>query len=413
MRSRALLLAVSACLALSAFTPMASSRPPRKSDADPVVIAVIESGGLNVFHSDFRVDPGEKLKLPAGMPTTKTVRLPASGSFEERVATAGKGPLGSLKPGQLYRVAGTKIIGIYVGSSAPGGVNLLADRDHATGTTSSAVGEAHGTYPEALLVFIPDTSAEAWEWLAEQDWIDVVSTSYFTLIGISSSSSGNQLCGARNAIRDIVESGRLVFSAAGNAEMVGPAFQPSGVPESYQVGGVDDEGRSYRPDAQAAAITPTRPYETGDRFEFPAADPDALSGSAPFGGTSGATPSTAGRAAELIAYARGLLGGGRRDGSLATAPRGAKTPRKGPLGDGRLEASELTSLLHHVAVPKEPPSPVRYLVEGYGALTEEAVALGKQVLAGKAPEPERSEEDEVHSAVEQIRSLWFSDTRCG
>lgn len=413
MSFRRLSLVISAFLTLTTSGPVASAVTSKRHVEDPVVIAVIESGGLNVFHSDFRASPGNALKLPSGMPKAEVITLPGSGAFSERVTEASSGPLGNLKAGRLYRIAGTRIIGVYVGSSLSAPVNLLEDRGHPTGTTSSAVGKVHGTYPGALLVFVPDASLESWQWLADQRWIDIVSVSYFNLIGVSGSEEGNELCGARNAIRDIVQSGRLVFAASGNAESVGTAMQPSGVPEAYQVGGVDDEGRSYRPDLEAASITPTRPYETGDRFDFPAADPDALSGSKTFGGTSGAAPSTAGRAADLIAFSRDLLGGGAGNGALAIAAPGARIPKRGPLSDGRLEAAELTGLLHHLAVPYEPPSPIRYLIEGYGGLSDETVGLGKRVLAGEVPEPRREQEDAVHAVVEQARSAWFSDARCG
>lgn len=57
-------------------------------------------------------------------------------------------------------------------------------------------------------------------------------------------------------------------------------------------------------------------------------------------------------------------------------------------------------LLHHLAVPCE-PSPIRYLIEGFGRLSDERVGLGKRVLAGEVPEPKGEQEDVVHSVVEQ------------
>lgn len=43
-------------------------------------------------------------------------------------------------------------------------------------------------------------------------------------------------------IKDIAGQGRAVFSAVGNGEQLGEVMAPSGVPEAYQVGGVDQEG---------------------------------------------------------------------------------------------------------------------------------------------------------------------------
>lgn len=377
--------------------------------SSPPVIAVIEDGGVNVLHKDFALASGERLVLPRSMPTPQWVSLPTSGSFEQRLEKVRSGPLGSLKGGRMYWLKRTRI-GVFVPKGSDG-IDVLGNRFHATGTTSSAVGLKHGTNPSALVVFIPDADDRAWEWLSHQNWIDIVSTSY---IHVAVTSEAR--CPDNAFIKKIAESGRLVFSGAGNAEQVGIAFTPSGSPLTYQVGGVDDEGRTYipSPDNDGIAVTPTRPYETGDRFDFPAADSDSLKGSMEFGGTSGATPSTAGRAAELLQFARKLLGStwtGVRRGALAVATKGSKVPKKGPLADGRLEREEFVDLLHHVAIPAEPAFPGRYLLEGYGALSDKAIELAKRVLVGKADEPQRPQEDTMHETIESARPLLFPQGR--
>jgi hypothetical protein len=194
------------------------------------------------------------------------------------------------------------------------------------------------------------------------------------------------------------------------------ALPPSGLPENYQVGGVASDGRSQRPSTDGTA-GPTRPYETGDRFAFQAAAPDSLNGSVLFTGTSGSAPSTAGRAADLIQYARTLLHShaGFSSGALATADRDSRLrlPARGPLRDGRLTRDELIDVLHHVAVPAEPAGPTRYAIEGYGALTREAMATAKRVLAGSQELPSRTEEDQQHALVEGGRGALFPAGRCG
>jgi hypothetical protein len=167
------------------------------------------------------------------------------------------------------------------------------------------------------------------------------------------------------------------------------------------------------PDAEGG-LGATRPYETGDRFVFESADADSLDGSMGFGGTSGATPSTTGRAAELITFARELLRSktGFKDGALANIGPGGITPKQGPLKDGKLTREELIDVMHHSATPAEPPSPARYLVEGYGAFQQGAVDLAKKILAGQTAEPERPEEDQMHEAVESARETFFPDERC-
>jgi hypothetical protein len=265
-----------------------------------------------------------------------------------------------------------------------------------------------------LLVFVPRVTKDAWRWLADQEWIDVVSTSYYSVF-----SSIEGFCVEAPYVREIARQGRLVFSAAGNVEQVGLAHAPSGLAEAYQVGGVDSSGRTYVPsDGSEPAITPTRPYETGDRFHFDAAASDSLSGSAPFGGTSGAAPSTAGRAAELIQFARSILGGpgygaqsiAAHNGSLSTR----QLPARGPLSDGDLTSAELIDLLHHTATPTAPgpAGAATFIAEGYGGLSEESIVLAKQVLAGDIPEPDRAVEDALHQHIETIRAALFPEQRC-
>lgn len=398
---------VALLLVVAGSAPVRGSRAAPR-EIPPVVIAVVESGGMNVLHTDFRLRAGERLALPAAMPPTVEVELPRSGSFEQRMRKLRSSPLGAMEAGTLYRIKGTRIIGVY--TAADDRQDITEDRFHATGTTSAAVGSEHGTNPDALLVFVADSSRGAWEWLVNQKWIDIISTSYYSF-SIGSDSSGT--CTAGPAIRRIAEQGRLVFSAIGNGEQAGIFFTPSGWPDAYQVGAVDDDGRSFRPDAEGR-LGPTRPYETGDRFVFPSADADSLSGSMEFGGTSGATPSTAGRAAELVTFARRLLHSRTafEKGALARLGPGGTTPQRGPLADGKLTRDELIDVMHHAATPAEPPSPARYLLEGYGAFQENAVDLAKEILSGNTAEPERPDEDQMHEAVETARRSLFPDARC-
>lgn len=367
------------------------------------VIGLTEFGGLNVLHEDFRMTGEGRLGLPVEAPRLKVVRLPRTGNFDERVAQARRGPLGNLKGDTLYHIAGTRLL-IYVPRDVVDGFDLFTDMEHATGTASAAVGTRYGTNPDGLLVFIP-ASPQGWRWLARQQaWIDTLSVSYYDLF-----STRRNRCYTAPIIRDITRQGRIVFVAAGNFEQAGVVSAPAGVPEAYQVGGVDREGRPLVPTSIKdifAGGTPTRPYETGDRMVFPAASHEALSGPQDFGGTSGATPSTAGRVTLLIEHARHLLASrynGVRHGKLAQAARGAKVPRKGPLADGDLSAGELTRILHDVAVPSTPANPLRYYHEGYGAIDKRAIARAKRVLAGTESLPARPDDDAQHERWEALR----------
>ena len=410
MSARGALRWASTALALAGIAggapaPGAAAPATRHHQAPASVIAVTEGGGFNVFHEDFRTADGQDVVLPSAARSARVVHLPRAGDLTDRIARARRGPLGDLEEDTLYYLAGTRIL-IYLPRDVDE-FDLFADMQHATGTTSAATGRRHGTNPGSLLVYVP-ASVAGWQWLRHQSWIDAVSASYYTLFA-----GGQSRCAASRYVAGIVEEGRLVFAAAGNAEQAGIASSPSGAPGAYQVGGVDSEGRPYAPSPGSAAIhggAPTRPYETGDRMEFPAAAHDAPSGSQAFGGTSGAAPSTAGRATLLIDHARRLLGstrGGLVAGALARAPRGHPSPARGPLSDGNLTGSELVDVLHHVAVPFAPPSPASYALEGYGALSDGAIERAKRVLEGRATLPARADEDKQHEQWEVLREDVF------
>ncbi len=377
-------------VAASLVAPAAGARSARPT---PPVIAIFEVG-LNVLHNDFKLTSAPR--FPKGIPEFETVELPSGGDFKTQLEGARKGPLGNLEDNTLYWVKGTKVF-IYNGPDANG--DVFADSFHGTGVAGAAVGNEHGSYPDAWLVLVRRSGASSWEWAADQRWIDIVSTSYWTVI----SSEGP--CGSGESIRKIVADGRMVFSAAGNTEQAGMTAEPSGFPLSYQVGGVDSEGKSYTPNPDDPNTT-TRPYETGDRFDFPSTSNTSLTGSMDFGGTSGATPTTAGRAADLTTYARMLLGspGGMSGKALGRAKPGVKLPGRGPLEDGVFTNDELTRLLHHIATPAE-EGPHRYLLEGFGALSNDTTKLGKEILAGTAEEPARDQEDSMHETVESARPV--------
>lgn len=363
----------------------------------PVVIAVVEPGGFNVLHSDFRLEPGQDLQVPSGLPARTMVTLP-KGDWHEQERAVQEGSLGALEPGVLYAVAGTRILGIRATEGAAVS-NIMEDRSHGTGTASSAVGWAYGTAPNAWLVYVPDVSQAAWRWVARQRWIDVVSTSY--------AASPDNTCASVDAIARIARQGRLVFTAVGNGEQAGTVLDPSGVPDAYQVGGVDEQGRPYLPLVSGGLLgTPNRPYETADSFDTEAASSSSLDAGMDFGGTSAAAPRTAGRAALLIQHSRALLGSSDvAPGVLAQGHPAAAIPRSGPLADGDLTGSELSDLMHAVAIPSLPPSALRYLYEGFGALDDDAVAHAKRILEGGTKMPDRSEDQATHEQVEALREL--------
>lgn len=417
MRTWRTWLALCACL-LAVDVVVASSstaRSPLPARSAAVIGIVGESDAVNVLHDDFALTG--PLVLPAGMPRPVVVALPTSGDFASRLAALRAGPLGSPKAGTLYLVRGTRLL-LY---SVTGEEDFLGeDRLHATGVISSAIGRRYGTAPRAWAVHIPGVEPAGFDWLATQSaWIDVASTSVYAVRSPNSSEPADTpVCLGARPVRSYIASGRLFFSSSGNtSDQPEAVVSPNGLPEVYQVGGADAAGRTWLPghveesDPFYAFGNVVRPYETAELFSFQAASPDALSGGTHFGGTSGATPRTAGRAAVLVDHARAVLGGRASGTALATRAPRAVAPKTGPLADGRLEGGELADVLRRTARPAEAVEGPRYLVEGFGALSETTTRVAQDVLSGKTALPLRPMDEQFHQVSERLRAAAFSG-RC-
>lgn len=405
--------AVLAAAAATALSVTGHANAARPTPLQPVVVAIAgESGGINVLHQDFRTSDGRNPTYPAGMPRPVMIALPRSADFAQAHAQLAAGALGHLRPGVLYAVSGTRLLLLDAGTTP---YNAAAsDALHGTGVVDSVVGTRYGTDPDALgLVVLSNQADTVYPWLADQSWVDLATTSDYVI----RTTSGPTQCNDAAPVRHYTAAGHLLFSSAGNTtDQPEPLIAPNGMPETYLVGGVDAAGNTWHPghleesDPSWAAGNVVRPYETGELYSYPAAAPDSFAGTAHFGGTSGATPRTAGWAASLVAYARQALGSASAPaaGTLASGPR---HPTRGPLADGRLTNSELRQLLHAVATQHSglPPG-LAYALEGYGALNANSIKLAKQVLDGTAQEPARGSDDQADALARQARSALFS--RC-
>lgn len=401
-----------AVLAMLAGSAEGAGARPRDAVPSPPVVALMgEPGSVNILHEEFATPDGRDPMYPAGMPRPVRIVLPKSGSFAGRLAALKAGPLGRMRPGTLYAVAGTRLLLLNASDQPYDGVGQ--DRLHATGVADSVVGSKVGTAPKALAVVVLGGGTDAaYGWLARQPWIDLASTSTYTIRTLPDPSQCAGAASARAFSRD-----RVLFSSSGNTtDQPEALISPNGLPETYLVGGVDSTGQTWRPghveepDPLYAVANVVRPYETGELFSYQAAAPDSTTGRVQFGGTSGATPRTAGWAAALVAHARATLRapGGTANGALAS---GTRRPARGPLADGRLDRDELVALMHAVAVQRTglPPGPA-YAAEGYGALDAAAIARAEQILDGNNPMPSRPADDTADSAARQVRQALFS--RC-
>jgi hypothetical protein len=405
--------ASAAAVLLSVVAPAAmahaSHRGPAEGAAPAVVVAVVdEPGGVNVLHDDFRTRDGKTPAYPPGMPEPVMVSLP-HGSYSAARAAAQDGPLGHMRPGVLYAVAGTRLLLVNAGTSDYDA--LQTDAEHATGVADSITGTRHGTDPDALVVVVLSNFEGVYPWLAaNRSWVDLASASSYTL---ETTGSPTQ-CGGANDVRRYAAAGRVFFSSAGNTtDPQEPLIAPNGLPETYIVGGVDSAGNTWTPghpeetDPYWTVGNVVRPYETGELYSYPAAAPDSSGGTVHFGGTSGATPRTAGWAARLVAHARTTVRQSRASaaGTLASGPR---QTRSGPLADGRLTRAELVAVLHAVAVPHSglPDGPA-YAAEGYGALGAAPVARAERILDGVEPMPSRRADDAADAGARQARAVAF------
>jgi hypothetical protein len=294
-----------------------------------------------------------------------------------------------------YWMPGTKVIGAMTfGTPASTGGIHGPTSSHGTGTSSVSVGNLHGTCPECLLVFLQYTDSASAEaaigWAMKQPWIDAISNSY----GMGSNSvygrdriySGSDT----NLQRQASGRGQTIFFSAGNGlenSFVTPTTtllsSQEGPDWIITVGAVD-------PGTRASYTGPGKPVDLASIGSgYPSAyEATSVSRKGPsgFGGTSNATPVTAGTYARALYLARRAMAGPSRvqkDGMVAKGAARCGPVRKScEIGDGRLLATELRARLFQgathtgkgfsspVGIAALPTSPAdsAYATEGYGYL---------------------------------------------
>lgn len=315
-----------------------------------------------------------------------------------------------IKDGRLYWIPGTKIVGAR--TSAGDEHPILDDNGHGTGTASVSVGNAMGSCPSCLLVF---NEGYYDDWMKTQPWIDLVSNSYGN-INLTPDLPVN-IFGSID-VKSAVERGQTWLFASGNGH--GNAFL---VPNTtytqdhnrgdwiLRVGAVD--AGSKKPLTGDGGPADVSSY--GDGF-IPSASPLSADGATTFGGTSCATPITAGVFGLVLAAAREALGDagvGQADGSVLASG----TPLDSPyLEDGQLTRAELWELVLKTALPSGEPdteasflSPsypleeYHYLFGGYGVADVRSAGYAIQVLLGEAELPDRVSEDDFFRRDSALR----------
>ena len=333
-----------------------------------------------------------------------------------------------IAPGQMYWFPGTKIIGA-VSSNGYGpddcpDPDLILDNDgHGTGSASVATGNRYGYCPTCLIVMVEGLTEEVVFQQFPFAPITSHSHGYVGGLPIGYANKAFELLGGEtvgSVSKAAVESGQTVLFAAGNG--VGNAFDvPQRTYDSDQTGPAwplvvgalrrDDQG----------AITgdgiPQHISSWGDG-NLPSACRTGVHGQCAFGGTSAATPYTAGTLGTVLTAVKDALGDGT-PGLRAGQVVAQGTPIAGSpwLDDGVLTRNELRTVFlktaEYLNVTAEPNGYAfpdsynaeqgRYAHEGYGMAGPYHATRAIAVLLGERELPDRSEADEFFAQDCEIR----------
>lgn len=350
----------------------------------------------------------------------------------------------STAPGVLYRIPGTKIIGHYsVGADLPGSGHGTMTASRATANDISVAGNA------TRLVVVQGFTIDAVRWAADQPWIDIISiSSGISLGGLAPAAANVENQAGIDAFQYAAHKKPFFASSGngvGNAGVLGfPAWTrgPSGAPDVISVGANEN--------GDMAVWHNFHPYIVGDGCDNPSAQDGSVTAVADTGGgTSSATPFSAGAGASLLLEARRLLGDAHvgiryAEGPIAswntwdslspsdaTIILAAGDPQlhnitSGPLADGIFTQQEFKDVLYHTAIPAgtdDPsdgaapcvgiaqgvadgdmvPTPVLIQYNGYGEVNHLSIETAHAVLAGETALPTYADMDEWYPRYHTAR----------
>ena len=345
-----------------------------------------------------------------------------------------------LEFGKLYWIPGTKVVGaiqpgtLSCSNCAVGAHVILDDDGHGSGSTSVSVGNRDGYCPTCLLVIAKGLSS-AMNTTTGMPWVDINSNSWGTVANLPLD-LGFQLVGLDPGApsRNAVERGQTVLFAAGNGtanafETTSPVYGTSTAGPDWNV-----VVGAIRRDNERAIVgdgTPAHLSSWGDG-NLPSACRTGTVSQCAFGGTSAATPYTAGVFGSVLTEVRQRIGdgaAGQRPGQVIA--EGFPIAGSPYLEDGKLTRAELREAVLKTAFPLNQdntqnipifPYPwtapyvgdVNVIFEGYGAATPNSAKRAIDVLTGKMPLPVREAEDRWFEIDQQIRdSLWGGYDRDG
>jgi Subtilase family len=406
------------------------------AESNPVTVIGVADSGINAYHLEFSAqtypDP-EILKLTRNFTAHPSEYIPGYPEDAQAIPiTLGEGyypakdkPVwASVEKGRLHWIPGTKIIGAWdtgissCANCAPDLHAVLDDDGHGSGSASVSAGNRYGYCPTCLL-FVVEALDESI--VNIRNYVDISTNSFGTVGGIPTGLAS----GGTQSARTAVERGQTVLFAAGNG--VGNAFD---VPQATW--GQDSVGPDWvitvgaiRRDNHRAIVgdgIPAHISAWGDG-NLPSACRTGTVGQCAFGGTSAATPYTAGVFGTVLTEVRRAIGdvkAGQKPGQVVA--QGHPIEESAYLEDGKLTRAELREVVLKTATPlnqRNDVSPFPYpltapylgeanvLFEGYGAATPESAQRAINVLLGKEPLPAREFEDSFFALDRQVRDTIY------
>ncbi|QZY28977.1 S8 family serine peptidase [Nocardioides coralli] len=408
------------------------------ADTTAVTVVGVADSGINPYHLEFSAqtypDP-DVLALTNDFTRHPSEYIPGYPADAEALPiTLGQGyfpaadrPIWNgnetVKPGKMYWIPGTKIIGAVDAGGSTGVTSgddahpILDDNGHGSGSASVSTGNRYGYCPTCLLVVVEALDETV---VAGLPWVDISSNSFGYIGGLPI----GLVTGGSKETKAAAERGQTTLFAAGNG--VGNAFD---VPISTY--GSDQTGPDWnitvgalRRDNQRAIVgdgIPVHLSAWGDG-NLPSACRTGTVGQCAFGGTSAATPYTAGVFGTVLTEVRQALGdgqSGQKPGQVVAT--GLPLDESVYLADGELTRAELREVVLKTAQPlntDNDPSPYPYpltapytdanvLFEGYGAATPESAQRATDVLLGRTQLPEREFEDEFFVLDRQVRDSLY------
>ena len=448
------------CLSLPASEQVACSMDAFKKK--PFTVIAFVDSGINPYHQDFRAPefthhpssyiegyPQDTESLNLSLDVADSAGYAAAREADDETWQGVEGR-------KLYWFPGTRIIGGYSQTAGGAGAyperKILDENGHGTGVASVAAGQFFGSNPNALVVMVEGLGEASLAWAAAQPWIDIVSNSWGAIANLPT--------GSTVATKAATQRGQTIAFAAGNGAtntnssclMTVPCVPVVGRPAAVPGVGVpaEDPCKCKTPDSNPSITTqygaswilnvgaispingqahwwhsiPVDVSSFGSKWRAAAYDGVTLQDNRDFGGTSCATPITAGVLSTFIERARTEFGdtvAGQKAGqAVAVASAGATLPAAGPLADGKLTRLEAEAIVQKTAFPVEadpekltwdyavrPTTSTYYVYQGYGVVNQASKALGTKVLMGEEPLPVRTEVDQWLTVVDAARdALW-------